>query len=155
MGKVNEIVYKYLFTLITGIIIGCLIGVVLINALMSYRIDKYHEEIEHLKNDIEDKDIRVKKLEESINKWRMVLKDIKVNIEFEGNEIDKIELIKHIKEKYNILLGKEVKKIDIDMVEGIINNRIMKLDNEEYKIIVKKIILTDILELWIDTRLLE
>lgn len=139
----------------TGIIIGVIMGATILSVFISYRIDKYHEEIQYLKNTIEDKDIKLKKLEEAIDKWRMVLKDIKINLEFQGSEIDEIELIKHIREKYNNLLGKEVKGIDIHMVDGIIDNRIMKLGKNEYKLKVRKIVLTDILEIWIDTELLE
>ncbi len=155
MDKVRKKALSFLFVLSTGMIDVVQVGVTLLNVFISYRIDKYHEEIQYLKSTIDDKDVKLKKLEEAIDKWKMVLKDIKIYLEFEGSEIDEIELIKHIRGKYNNLLGKEVKNIDIDMVHEIIDNRIMKLGRNEYKLKVKKIILTDTLEIWVDTELTE
>ncbi|MDK2918648.1 MAG: hypothetical protein PWQ37_1381 [Candidatus Petromonas sp.] len=155
MVEIKRMGYKFFLTLITGAIIGLFIGMGILTAIISYRIDKYHEEIQYLKNVIEDKDAKLKKLEDAINKRRLILKDIKVVLIHEGDEIDKITLIKHIKEKYNILLGKEVKNIDIDMVEEVIDKRIMKISKKEYRLNVTKIILIDTLEIWIETKLVE
>jgi MFS superfamily sulfate permease-like transporter len=155
MVRIKRVSYKFFLTLITGIIIGLLMGMAILTVLISYRIDQYHEEIQHLRNVIEDKDVKLKKLEDSINKRKLILKDIKVVLIHEGDEIDKITLIKHIKEKYNILLGKEVKNIDIDMVEEVIDKRIMKISKKEYRLNVTKIILIDTLEIWIETKLVE
>jgi MFS superfamily sulfate permease-like transporter len=155
MVRIKRVSYKFFLTLITGIIIGLLMGMAILTVLISYRIDQYHEEIQHLRNVIEDKDVKLKKLEDSINKRKLILKDIKVVLIHEGDEIDKITLVKHIKEKYNILLGKEVKNIDVDVVEEIIDKRIMKISKKEYKLDVTKIILTDVLEIWIETKLIE
>ena len=47
---------------------------------------------------------------------------------FEDNdEIDKMEIEKTIKEKYNILLGKEVKTIDAHIVVEVVDKRILKM----------------------------
>lgn len=135
-----------------GIIIGILLGAACLNALVSYRIDAYLEEIEHLKTVIEDKEIRLKKLEESVNKRKLILKDINVVLIYEGDEMDKIALEKHIKEKYTKLLGKEVKTIDLDLIGEIIDNRIMKINNKEYSLKLNKIFLSDILKIFIEAQ---
>lgn len=41
------------------------------------------------------------------------------------------------------------------MAEQIVDNRIMKLNKNEYKLKVKKIILTDVLKMVIDIQLVE
>lgn len=155
MVRVKKGKTKCLFCIGVGIILGILIGSVAINVLVSYRIDQYHEEIRYLKNTIEDKDVKLKKLEESINKTRLILKDINIILVYDGDEIDKMTIEKTIREKYTNLLGKEVEDIDIDMVGEVVDKRIMKIDNKEYQLSVTKIILTDILRIWIQTDLIE
>lgn len=155
MDKIKTEKLKFILTIFIGIIIGILIGATAITALVSYRLDIYYEEVQQLRITIKDKEEQFKKLEKSINKRRFILKDIKVVLDHDGDDIEEIELIKHIKEKYNKLIGKEVKTIDIDMVDEIIDKRIMKLNKKEYRLSVTKIILTDVLQLWIEAKLIE
>lgn len=136
-----------------GILSGVIIGVTLLNMLISYRIDVYCERIKYLENIIEDKEVRLAKLEESINNERLILKEIEIVIvsgeETEENHIDKMTLEKYIKEKYNDMLGKEVKNIDMDLIEQVIDKRIMKLDEREYQLYINKVVLTEVLKIWV------
>ncbi|KXZ39907.1 hypothetical protein SAMN05661008_00871 [Alkalithermobacter thermoalcaliphilus JW-YL-7 = DSM 7308] len=140
---------KYMLFLLTGVVIGYIVGVLSITILVSYRIDKYHQEITYLNNVIEDKDVKLKKLEEVINDRKFIVKDIEIILVYDGDDIDKLKLQKYIKEKYNMLLGKEVKTIDTDLVSEIIDKRIMKIDEKEYKLSLEKLILSEIVKLWI------
>ncbi|WZL71932.1 hypothetical protein QBE52_12550 [Clostridiaceae bacterium 35-E11] len=139
----------YLSFLWIGFIIGGLLGIVSINALVSYRIDIYHQQIQYLKTVIEDKDIRLKKLEESINRKKVVLKEIQIVLLSEEDVLDNLTLEKHIKQKYTELLGKEIKQIDIDILDDVVDRRIMKVDDKEYRLKVLKLVLTEILKIWI------
>ena len=51
--------------LITGLICGFLAGSVAISSLASYRIDLYKEKIRYLESDIEEKNIKLEKYEDS------------------------------------------------------------------------------------------
>ncbi|WHH61184.1 hypothetical protein [Petroclostridium sp. X23] len=141
---------KFMICLITGVVIGIVLGVISLTVLVSYRMDMYSERISYLEAVVQDKDARLKKLEESINNTRFILKDVEVILVYEGDNIEKIDLEKHIKGKYNALVGKEVKSIDMDMAAAIIDNRIMRLGDQEYKLAVKKVMLSDVLKLWIE-----
>lgn len=143
---------KFLITLITGMVTGMMLGIVVINTLISCRIDQYHEKIGNLQNIIEEKDTRLKKLEESINKKKYILKNIDVILMRDGDEIEKITLEKYIKEKYSKLVGKEVKSIDTDMVVEIINNRIMIIKDSKYKLRVSRLVLTETLCIWVEVQ---
>lgn len=147
--------FKYFICLITGIISGILIGMISINALIGYRVDQYHYQIKYLNSIIDDKDVKLKKLEETINKNKFIIKDIKVILMYDGDDLDKLTLKEHIIEKYDNLLGKEVKDVDIELISGIIDNRIMKIDNAQYKLKVNRIFLTEELILWIEIREME
>lgn len=149
MEKVNLMNIKHFVSILSGIIIGIIIGAFIIIALVSYRVDRYYEEIQKLNASIEERDEKLKKLEQSINRQRLILKDINVILTYEGDEIDKITIEKYAENKYHKLLGREVETIDVDIIEDIIDNRIFKVSNKEYRLKVTKIILTDILKIWI------
>ncbi|NLX62102.1 MAG: hypothetical protein GXZ06_06260 [Tissierellia bacterium] len=144
---------------VKGLLAGIVVGVLLITSLVSYRMDKLYENIAILEKEINEKDAKLKKLEESINTMYYVLQDIEIIVEFLEEEIedqiDKIEIEKAIKEKYTELLGKEVKSIDSDLVVEVVDGRIFKLEGKEYRLRVKKLLLSEILKLWVEVQLLE
>ncbi|RKD33214.1 hypothetical protein BET03_09585 [Thermohalobacter berrensis] len=146
---------SFFLTLIVGNIFGIIIGISIMTTLVSFRIDKYHEKIKYLENVIEDKDTKLKKLEKSINNRRFILQSIEIILIYDGDDLDKISLEKNIKEKYKNLLGKEVQKIDIDMVKEIVDQRIIKLDDKIYKLEVTKLVLSNVLKIWIKVRLID
>jgi len=135
--------------LITGFITGFLAGAAAVSTLASYRIDSYHARIRELEISLEDRDAQLKKLKESINKSRFVLKDIEIVLEYDGDEIDRMTIEKHIKNKYRNLLGKEVRNIDTDILIEVIDKRIFKLEEREYSLKVNRLVLAEVLKLWI------
>lgn len=181
MGKLRKETLKFLISFITGIVCGTLIGAAILAVIVSYRLDNQYKRITYLETTIEDKDARLKKLEESINTQGLILQDIEVNLNFnqieeEDNteendkgplknsseyeidnidDIDKIDIEKNIKQKYNSLLGKEIKNIDPDIIVEVIDKRIFKLENREYRLKVEKLILTETLRLYINVELRE
>lgn len=149
MDKIKKRIYKYSITLLTGGIAGFLAGVVLLGLLVSYRFDCYHQQIAQLESRITDDAVKVKKLEDAVNSKKYVVKDIEVILGFTGHDLDKITLEKSIREKYSSLLGKDIKSIDIDMAAEVVDKRVMKLKDGEYKLKLEKLLLSDILKLWV------
>jgi septal ring factor EnvC (AmiA/AmiB activator) len=148
MDKVKKEGYFFFFA--TGFLIGGLIGILAFNCLISYRIDQYHEKIRTLEAVIEDKDTRLEKLEDTINKKRLVVKKIEVTLEKEEDELTKITLQKHIKEKLDKFIGREVDKIDADMLWEIIDKRIMKIKDKEYRLKVSKLMVSEVIHIWVE-----
>lgn len=140
---------------VCGIVVGILAGVAVFSLLVSYRVDQYYQEIRRLEAANEEKEIRLRRLEESVGKTKYLLKKIEVNLLYEGDELDKINLEKSIQEKYSQLLGKEVAAIDIDLVAKVVDERIIKLEEREYKLKLKQIMLTEVLKIWVAVCLVE
>lgn len=160
MKSFGKLRVKYSLTFITGIIAGVLIGITVLTSLISYRIDNYYQEVRKLQTIIEEKDIKLKKLdqklEESVNKNRILLKDVQVVLLFvedeQGDEIDKITIEKFIKEKYQHFLGEEVKAININIAAEIVDKRIFRMGGREYRLKVSRATLSEVLTLWIDVQ---
>lgn len=150
MGLLREKRFRSFIYLVTGLIWGILIGALVISVLASYRIDESYKEIIYLENIIIDKEAKLEKIEDIINTQDLVVEDIEVYLSIIGDKLDKIEIEKAVKEKYNNLLGKEVKDVDVDLLTEIIDNRIFKLTDKEYQLKIEKLILTDVLKLYIE-----
>ncbi len=155
MDRIRKYGFKVFTSFLVGMATGGLIGILGMTILISYRLDQFYEEIAELKSVIEEKDERLNKLEESTNKQRFILKEVKVELIFEGDEIDEIELKKHIRNKYITLIGKEVKSIDTDLLEVVIDRRMMELGKNRYQLFIRKVILTDVLEIWINVETIQ
>ncbi|NLK64913.1 MAG: hypothetical protein GX289_07445 [Tissierellia bacterium] len=157
----NTAGYKFLICFISGLLWGTLAGSVGISMLVSHRIDEFYEKIAYLEHTIQDKNEKLDKLEKSINNANIVLKDISVILEFTNlseeqiDQIDNIEIEKAIKEKYASSLGKEIKGLDADILVQIIDKRILKFHNAEYKLTVNKLVLSDVLKLWVGVSVFE
>jgi hypothetical protein len=161
MGKIGKKIYPFTICFITGLLWGVIIGAISISMLVGMRMDAFYERIAYLENTIIDKDEKLAKLEKSINNKSMVLKDIEVVLEFNNiseeqiTQLDNIEIEKSIKEKFRSSLGKEVKGLDAEILQQIIDKRILKFDGTEYQLTVNKLVLTDILKLWVQVSLIE
>lgn len=149
MVKVRKRGYSYIITVIIGLIWGFTGGVVSMEIFVSYKIDSYHEKIARLEASIADYEAKLGNLEDSVKNKKYVLKDIELMLSFNGDDLDKIAVEKAVKEKYNSLLGKEIKTIDVDIASEVIDKRIIKLKEKEYRLKLEKLVLTEILKLWI------
>lgn len=161
MGKVKNVIYPFVICFVTGLLWGVIIGSVSISLLVSCRMDVFYEKIAYLENALIDKEEKLAKLEKSINNKNIVLKDVEVILEYinfseeQINQIDNIKIEKSVKEKFRSSLGKEVKSLDAELLQQIIDKRILKFDGTDYQLIVKRMVLTDILKLWIQVSLIE
>lgn len=155
MGKLRKKKLGHIICFITGLITGILIGIVILSILVSYRMDEHYKRIISLENIIQDKDTKLEKLEKSIRTRNSILQNIEVNLIFDGDEMDKIDIEKAIKEKYITLLGKEVKSIDSDILVEVVDKRILKLEKKEYKLRVEKLILTETLKIYVKVEVID
>jgi len=149
MVKIKREKASHILYLITGLISGIIIGSLSLLLMVSYRLEEYHKEIVSLENKIEESRAKLEKLEEAGEKPYLSLQDIKVHLDFQGDEIAKIHIEKAIKEKYISLLGKDVKDMDGNILAEVIDRRIFKLDEREYKLTAEKVILSEVLKLYI------
>ena len=157
----NTAGYKFIICFTTGLLWGTLAGSLGISLLVSHRMEGFYEKIAYLEHTIEDKDEKLDKLEKSINNANIVLKDVYVVLEFTNlsdeqiDLLDNMEIEKAIKEKYASSLGKEIRSLDADILLQVIDKRILRFKNADYQLTVNKLVLSDILKLWVSVSPLE
>ncbi|NMB32860.1 MAG: hypothetical protein GX992_01285 [Clostridium sp.] len=158
MKRIN---YGLLICLVTGFIGGAIVGCIAASTLISYRIDCYHSEIISLKILIEEGDIKYRKLKESfdnMNKKRFLISDVKVYLLQDGDDgdnFDKMELTKYIKDKYKDLLWKEVRNIDMDLAVKLVDEHVLVIEGRKYKLDVNRVLASDVFQIWINAKQIE
>lgn len=148
MDKVRDKIYFTLFC--TGMIIGGLVGIITYNSLVSYRIDEYHQKIKTLELLIEDKNLRLEKLEDTIDKNKLLVKKIQISLNHKEDDLTRIGLEKNIRETLNKFVGKEVHNVDAEMLWEVMDNRIIKIADKEYKIKINKLVISETIMIWGD-----
>ena len=74
---------------------------------------------------------------------------------YNGNELDKIEIEKHIEEKYRYLIGKEVSDIDIELAAEVVDKRVFFTDSNMYRLRVERLLLSEVMKIWVSITLFE
>lgn len=133
----------------TGLILGLLGGALGILTLVGYRIDLYQQEINKLSYELQEKDLRLVKLEDIIDKKKLLVKDVQLEVVFKGDPFDKMRLEQSIKTKLMKLIGKEVKNIDMEIMEEMIDQQIMQIDDKLYKTRLTKLLVTELVKIWV------
>ncbi|KMT23311.1 hypothetical protein [Clostridium cylindrosporum] len=148
MGRVRKAGFLLFF--LSGFILGVLLGCASLSAFISYRLDEYHQRIAILNSIIDEKNMVLEKLEDNINKKKLIVKDIEINLTSKEDELINIELKKYIQKKLGTFVGKEVKKVEADMLWEVINQRIMKIGGKEYRLKANKVVISEIINIWIE-----
>ncbi|MDI9515266.1 MAG: hypothetical protein GX384_02155 [Clostridiaceae bacterium] len=134
----------------TGVITGVLIGLAVMTTIVSYRLENFHRMNAYLESVITEKNAQLEQLEKSVNKGKYIVKSIDVVFLCDYEGVDILLFETELKKKYNALLGKEVKTLDAEMIAEVADKRIFRLDNGQYQLFVKKLILAENLKIWVE-----
>lgn len=157
MWGVTQIMIKkgYFYFLIFGMIIGGMGGILAINTLLSYRIDSYIQEITDLKISIEEKNEQVEKLNETLNSRKYIVKDVEIHLECKEKHIDELlkkDLQKKIKDSVKNVIGKEVRKIDVEMLWVVLEGRVIRIGDFSYTLKIKKLLVSETVMIWVEIK---
>ncbi len=110
----------------------------------------FYQRIEYLEAELETRQNQLASLNESINKNRYVLKEVEIIFTTELEASEQVIMKKSLIQKLNPLLGKEVAKIDTDILVEIFDKRILITDSSEYKLRLERLVLSDVLRIWVE-----
>jgi cell division protein FtsB len=143
---------KKLFGLyISGILVGLITGILLWNILLARKIDDLYTRNRYLESSIENYMAKLEKLEKSQPEKVQTVKDIEVEINLE-DELERIILQQAVKQKYEILLGRETDEVDLDLVVQVVDKRLFRTDKHQYQLHVDRVALSSTLKLWLSVR---
>lgn len=126
-------------------VFGFFIGITSYNTMYMYKIENLINENEHLTAQLEDYIVKLKKLEESSQKKEIpVLNQISpIMLNKQEELLPKNEIDQYIKVLLKNQIGKELSKIDVDLIYNALNRRFLKFQDEEYQLEIRSIIVTD------------
>ncbi|NLK20487.1 MAG: hypothetical protein GX308_00040 [Epulopiscium sp.] len=126
-------------------IFGFVMGTTSYNTLYMHKLDEIIKENEYLSAKLEDSLTKLEKLKTiPKEKETPILNEIYPIIQ--NNDVHlfpKNEINQYIKILLSNQLGKELNKIDINLIYNALNRRILKYEDGEYKLEIKAIVLTD------------
>lgn len=136
---------------VVGILLGFIAGVVVWNLLLAGKLDELYTRNRFLETTVEDYRTRLEKLEKSQPEKELTLKDVAVEIDLE-DELEKMILQQAVKQKYEVLLGKKIDEIDMELVIQVVDKRIFRTNKYQYQLVVDKVALSSSLMLWLSTK---
>lgn len=147
--------FAFLLCLQVGFLVGLLAGWLSLTVLVSARLEDYHRLIRQYVSTISEKETRLQKLEEALaaaQERRYIVREIKLRLDYAGDEIERIALEEYARDKFSGLIGKEVQSVDVDIIGVIIDGRITALEGKEYVYNLDYAVLTETLHLWLSAR---
>lgn len=114
---------------------GLIIGGVGLNLIVGPQLDKLLFENNELTRQVKEQEERLSKLEESLAKEeREVINNIKIKFDSEVDKHIKQQLEEKVFTIIKDLIGKEIKQIDPEPLIKALDQRIIEIDDSEYKL---------------------
>lgn len=141
MNKITSFVSVFL--------IGVIIGGSIVNVANGIVIEKISFERDAYKLNNAALNEKIEKLNESLkNQSYRVVTDIKPYVSNNDSKI-RIEVEKYINEKLKDIYGKQVEKINPDLIFNIFEGRILSIENKKVSLKVKYIVINTTLEIYV------
>ncbi|SNX54745.1 hypothetical protein [Thermoanaerobacterium sp. RBIITD] len=137
------------------LLIGIIIGGAIVNFINGILIEKITFEKESYKMNNLMLHEKIDKLNESLKSQSYkVVTDITPRVNSSNNKI-KIEVEKYIKSKLKDVYGKQIDKVDPDLIFNIFEGRILSIENKKIILKVKYIIINTNIEIYVNTQIKE
>ncbi len=126
---------KELLYTLASFLAGFILGIVILNLIVSKELDQLIYERKELITEIENQKTQLENLEESLaEEKKKVIQKLKIRIETELEKHIKQELEKEIFQILNSLIGRDIGKIDGSLIAETIDERIVIIQKKRYKL---------------------
>lgn len=127
-----------------SIFFGFLMGLAFMNLFHLHTLDRLYKTQSQITNELLDKEIRLTRLTESMEKQKVLLvKELEISVEFEGNLLLKDKIQKSIHLYLSDLIGKEVTFIDGEMIYKVLEERIIEVEDKKIQLSMKYLIISE------------
>lgn len=136
--------------------IGFLMGLTVMNLLHMHTLDRLYRIQNQLTNQLLDREIKLERLNESLQSEKTTfVKDLSIDVEFEGSPLVKDEIEKVVHFYLADLVGKELWQMDGEMIYKILDNRVVDVENRQARLQVKYIIITEKISIGVKAQISE
>lgn len=139
------------FSYFSGMLMGLIIGIMIWNMLLAGKIDALYARNLFLETSLEDCKIKLEKAMSAQPEKDQTLREIAVKIQLE-NELERMILEKAVRQKYEVLIGKKTKEIDLDLVIQVVDKRLFRTDMYQYQLLVERVTLSSTLTIWLSVK---
>ncbi|AKL93610.1 hypothetical protein CACET_c00920 [Clostridium aceticum] len=137
-------------------IIGFIVGLTIMNLIQIHTLDRLYRIQNQLSNQLLDREIKLERLNQSLNSEKAsIIKDLVIEVEFEGNPLVKDEIEKAIHFYMTDLVGRELWSIDGELVYKILEDRILDIEGRRVKLRVKYIVLSEKISISVKAQVIE
>lgn len=139
------------FSYFSGMLMGLIVGIMIWNMLLAGKIDALYTRNLYLETSLEDCKIKLEKAKNAQPEKEQTLREITVKLQLE-NELERMILEKAVRQKYEVLIGKKTKEIDLDLVIQVVDKRLFRTDKYQYQLLVDRVSLSSTLTLWLSVK---
>ena len=147
---------------ISLLLIGILIGSSITTIYLGHKLDNLYIEVQTLEHDLQKAEERAKQLKEDIQQKEeqstpaaQVVKDVEIIVDYQDDEFTSLYIQEYCEEITKKLLGQEVQNLEPELVFQILDQRIVKLEEKEYRLYVNSLIVAEKISFHIEPVLLE
>ncbi|SDJ82481.1 hypothetical protein [Natronincola ferrireducens] len=147
---------KKRLTLTAVFAIGFILGLTVMNLFHLHTLDRLYRVQNQLTNQLLDKELKLERLNESIQSNKAsIVKNLIVDVEFEGNLLLKDEIQKNIHFYMADLVGRELWRVDGEMIYKILEGRIFEIENRQVRLRVQYIIISEEIRISVKAQMIE
>ena len=124
-----------LLRLLASFILGFIIGITLFNLLITPQLDQLIYEKNKLLTKIENQQTQLEKLEESLaQEKKKIIQELEIEINTKLDKHIKQELKQKIFKILDSLIGRNINKIDGNLIANTLNERIIIIEKNNYEL---------------------
>lgn len=119
----------------SAFILGIILGSSTINLIIGLQLDQLLYEKKKLIAQVNNQQVKLKKLEQSLaQRKKPVIQNIKIKITTKLDKHTQQSLEEKLFLLLNSLIGREIAKVDTELLGTTLENRIIKTENENYQL---------------------
>lgn len=144
-------------TSLVSFLLGILLGASALSIITGFHLDQAELEIRQLYARLADQSEQIAVLEKSLaQRQKTTVREIEIHVSFpesrQGNDHDKLEIEKNIKQLLKNVRGQEISALDPLLISGIIDGRTIKIANSTFLLKVKGTLISEKILMYVDAQ---
>lgn len=154
MNKFIVFTREELIFLLIVFLLGLISGAGALNLYISREMDRLQLENRNLKNRVQEQEKEITRLEDNLSRYNgRFIKNIKINLSSDLNQHRQQLINTRVKELLSDIPGKRIRDIEPPVVGEIVNERLLEIEGDTYRLDLNYLILGEELTLYLSAEL--